>query len=219
MAPGRVAVLAVVLAVLVLAAAALGGADRAGGGRGGSLDAAAPARALVTVGAYEALESRGVDPARVFRHVEVVGLEELASRGGLEGALVQGPWSLQAEYMQARVQRTSGPDLAFDGWYAFASWFVTGEHRRYNHKRGSFKQIRPKGRYGAWELAARYSSIDLADQNVQGGQEDNITLGVNWYVNKNLRFMANYILVNADPNRYGDQDEPRILQFRGQYHF
>ncbi len=138
---------------------------------------------------------------------------------GLEGALVQGPWSLQAEYMQARVQRTSGADLAFDGWYAFASWFVTGEHRRYNHKRGSFKQIRPKGRYGAWELAARYSSIDLADQNVQGGQEDNITLGVNWYVNKNLRFMANYILVNADPNRYGDQDEPRILQFRGQYHF
>lgn len=138
---------------------------------------------------------------------------------GLEGALIQGPWSLQAEYMQARVQRTSGPDLAFDGWYAFASWFVTGENRRYNRKNGSFKQIRPKHPYGAWELAARYSRIDLSDQDIQGGEQDDITLGVNWYPNRNLRVMANYVLVKADPNRRGDVDEPRILQFRAQYHF
>ncbi len=138
---------------------------------------------------------------------------------GLEGALVQGPWSVQGEYMQARVNRRGGDDLAFDGWYAFVSWFVSGESRRYNAKKGSFKKLKPKGRYGAWELAARYSHADFTDGAVQGGKETNITYGLNWYLNRNLRFMANYILVSADPNRYGDKDEPRILQFRAQYFF
>lgn len=138
---------------------------------------------------------------------------------GLEGALIQGPWSLQGEYMRASVKRSVGEDLSFDGWYAFASWFVTGETRRYSSKKGSFKQVKPKGKYGAWELAARFSTINLSDQDVQGGQEDNTTFGVNWYPNRNLRLMANYILVSADPNRNGVKDEPSILQFRAQYHF
>ncbi len=139
---------------------------------------------------------------------------------GLEGALVQGPWSLQGEYMRASVRRNNGAaELSFDGWYAFASWFITGESRRYSAKKGSFRQIRPKGRYGAWELATRFSTIDLTDQDIKGGQEDNITFGVNWYPNRNLRFMANYILASADPNRRGVKDEPAILQFRAQYHF
>ncbi len=138
---------------------------------------------------------------------------------GLEGALIQGPWSLQGEYMRANVKRTSGGDLAFDGWYAFASWFVTGESRRYSAKKGSFRQIKPKGKLGAWELAARFSTINLTDQDIKGGQEDNTTFGVNWYPNRNLRLMANYVLVSADPNRNGVKDEPRIMQFRAQYHF
>jgi len=138
---------------------------------------------------------------------------------GLEGAVIQGPWSFQGEYMRANVQRTGAEDLAFDGWYAYASWFVTGESRRYSTKSGSFRQIKPKASYGAWELATRYSTIDLADKDIEGGQKDNITLGVNWYPNRNLRFMANYILVSADPDRNGVKDEPRIFQFRAQYHF
>ena len=138
---------------------------------------------------------------------------------GLEGALIQGPWSLQGEYMRANVKRSTGGDLSFDGWYAFASWFVTGETRRYSSKKGSFRQVRPKGKYGAWELATRFSTINLSDQDVQGGEEDNITFGVNWYPNRNLRFMANYILASADPNRNGVKDEPTILQFRAQYNF
>jgi len=138
---------------------------------------------------------------------------------GLEGAFIRGPWSIQGEYMRANVQRSIGEDLAFDGWYAFVSWFVTGESRRYSAKKGSFRQVKPKGKYGAWELATRVSTINLNDKDIDGGEEDNMTLGVNWYPNRNLRLMANYILVSADPNRNGVKDEPKILQVRAQYHF
>lgn len=136
---------------------------------------------------------------------------------GLESAAVYNSFSLQGEYMQVNVERNkqrSDPD--FDGWYVYGSWFATGEYRRYNAKKGTFKQIRPKSRYGALELAARYSEVDLEDKNITGGEEENITLGINWYLNRNMRFMANYIWVDADPDRYGNSESPNIFQLRAQ---
>ncbi len=139
---------------------------------------------------------------------------------GLEAAVVRGSLSLQGEYMQASVERNrqrSDPD--FSGWYLYGSWFITGEHRRYNSKKGNFKQIRPKSGYGAWELAARYSEVDLEDSGVTGGEEQNITLGLNWYLNRHIRFMANYVRVDASPDRDGNSESPDIIQLRAQVVF
>ncbi len=152
---------------------------------------------------------------------------------GLEAATVLGPFSLQGEYMSVAAQ-TDAPgidDPDFTGWYAYGSWFVTGESRKY--KKGAFGRVSPtnpvgKGGWGAWELAARYSSIDLDDGDTQGGEEDNITIGVNWYATKYVRFMANYVMVDADPvtQESGlniaageDEDEPDIFQLRAQIDF
>ncbi len=138
---------------------------------------------------------------------------------GLEAAFVQGAWSAQAEYMRVGVSRDDIEDLVFDGWYIYGSWFVTGESRRYRFGKGNFRPIEPKAKTGAWEVALRYSQLNLTDQDVSGGKQDDITLGVNWYPNKHVRFMANYISVNADPNRNGIRDQPRIIQFRAQVFF
>ncbi len=119
---------------------------------------------------------------------------------GLESAGVFGPLSLQGEYFRIRVDRTGGNSTVnFDGFYGQASYFLTGEHRRYKKSAGAFTRIKPnenyahKGGMGAWEVAARYSSIDLSDSNVTGGQMKNTAAGLNWYLNPNTRIMWNYV--------------------------
>ncbi len=144
---------------------------------------------------------------------------------GLEAALVKGSWSLQGEAIQAQVSRSSGlATLDFSGWYVYGSWFLTGESRMYKAKKGSFGRIKPTGDSGAWELALRLSSLDLTDGPVTGGEADQLTLGLNWYVNPHLRMMMNYVRVDNDDfadddgDAQGD-DNPDILQLRAQIDF
>jgi len=145
-------------------------------------------------------------------------------RLGVEAVAIRGPYSVQAEYMRTRVPRANLEDPEFDGWYVFVSWFPTGESRNYSTRVGNFRPITPIHDYGAIELAARFSSIDLTSGTVLGGKEKNVTLGVNWYVRQRIRLMANYVFVWADENANGNgtvlgNDSPRALMFRFQIHF
>jgi phosphate-selective porin OprO/OprP len=129
----------------------------------------------------------------------------------LELAAVLGPLSLQGEWMSSWVDQVAGPDLYFTGAYAQVSWFVTGEHRPYKKCFCSFGRVKLKRRFapaegdwGALELAARYSYLDLSDENIRGGTQNNTTLGANWYLYSNLRLMANW--VHSHRNGIGDQN-------------
>ncbi|MEC9340047.1 MAG: OprO/OprP family phosphate-selective porin [Pseudomonadota bacterium] len=147
------------------------------------------------------------------------GNVDMINKYGVEGAWVAGPFSLQGEYVDTEVERDSGfDDVDFDGWYTYASWFLTGESRPY--KMGSFGRVKPnkpygKGGLGAFEVAARYSELDLTDDVIAGGDLETITLGINWYVTSHLRFMANYVMAEADYGG-GVEDEPDIFQVRAQ---
>lgn len=132
---------------------------------------------------------------------------------GAEAAAVLGPVSIQGEYMWVSLDRSDNPDPDFGGWYAQASWTLTGESRRYSRRSGTFRGIDPKRKWGAVELAARYSTLDLNDSGVSGGDEDNITAGLNWYIRRNLRLMFNYIHVMAHPAG-GGRDNPEIFEGR-----
>ena len=117
-----------------------------------------------------------------------------------EFAIVTGPLSFQAEYSHGFTQADAFSNLNFWGFYLFGSYFITGEHRNYGKQSGTFDQIEPKhhfrpfnGGWGAWELASRFSYIDLNSEAIQGGKESNFTAGLNWYFNKKTRFMFNYI--------------------------
>ena len=158
-------------------------------------------------------------------------------KGGIEGAAVFGPFSVQGEYMAAEVDSgklSSGMDAgdpSFDGGYIYGSWFITGESRKY--KKGKFDRVTPnstagRGGIGAWEVAARYSKLNLEDAKVDGGEAENITVGVNWYATKYVRFMANYVYVDADPMSSEcsecvasgkDDDNPSVFQVRAQIDF
>ncbi len=136
-----------------------------------------------------------------------------------ELVFVQGPFSLQAEYIHDLVQRSNAANLQFYGWYVYGSWFLTGEYRPYNVKKGSFTAVEPLSRFGAWELGLRFSALNLTDKDIIGGRQDDFTVGLNWYANPNIRFMANYVHVNTHPNRLGLKESPDIFQFRGQVFF
>jgi len=139
---------------------------------------------------------------------------------GVEAAWVHGPFSLQGEYFHAFVNRHYGHDLEFNGLYAQASYFLTGEHRPYKKGSGVFNAITPtknfgdNGGLGAWEVAARYTYFDLNDADIRGGRMNDLTIGLNWYSNRNMRVFWNYVL--ADHN---DSGHVHIFQTRLQITF
>ena len=123
-------------------------------------------------------------------------IADSTTKAGLELAYQAGPFAAEAEYLTVDVDRDNGSDLTFDGFHVQASYILTGESRSYGG--GSFGGVTPQGAAGAWEVAARYSQMDLNDEDVQGGEQENITLGVNYYASSNLRFMANYVMADVE---------------------
>ncbi|NIR30663.1 MAG: porin [Gammaproteobacteria bacterium] len=152
------------------------------------------------------------------------------TKWGIEATGVYGPFSVQGEYIGTSVDRSGGSDPDFSGWYAYGSYFLTGESRAYSTKTGAFGRVKPARNFdpfngggpGAWEVGVRFSSIDLSDSSIRGGEEDNLTVGVNWYVNPQIRFMANYVQV-LDLDKTGDPlldgSEPGGFQLRAQVDF
>jgi phosphate-selective porin OprO/OprP len=141
----------------------------------------------------------------------------------VEAAGNVGPLFVQGEYFWFNVERrnfvpgnslplttVTGPTLHFNGGYIEAGWTLTGETRTYNAAAGAYNGIVPahpwswkSGDWGAWEIAGRYSVIDLNDRlgfpdAAFGGKQTIYSAGLNWYANKNIRFMLDYLHGNID---------------------
>ena len=143
---------------------------------------------------------------------------------GIEAAGVRGPFSLQSEYIFGTVNRSASEDVAVNGFYVYGTWSPTGHARNYDWKSGAFKQTKVKqafgqGGLGAMEIALRYSTLDLTDGGIDGGKESNLTVGINWYPNNNVRFSANYVSVLDIEGGANDGAEPSVWQLRGQLYW
>ncbi len=120
-----------------------------------------------------------------------------------------GPLTVQGEYTRVALIRLGDrPTASFDGMYASASYFLTGEHRPYVMEEGEFDRIIPKSSVGAWEIAARWSTMDLNDLTegvgIKGGRGTNVTVGLNWHINANFKWMLDYTRVSNDGNAKPD---------------
>ncbi len=135
---------------------------------------------------------------------------------GGELAYVNKRLRVQAEYMSAKYTFLDGEDedVSNTGGYVYASYFLTDDGYTYDHKDAEFARLVPRNEGGAWEIAARYSSIDLNDEDVDAmyGSSTAFTLGLNYYPNPNIRWMLNYGMVDNDEyatgrgNYKGDYD-------------
>ena len=143
-----------------------------------------------------------------------------------EAAFISGPFHVQGEYYHTSVDRdiSTNADLDFSGFYVEGGWFLTGESMNYKPSKGIYSRVTPKGivgkgGIGAWQVALRFSSLDLTDEDITGGEEDNFTLGLNWYATPNIRFAANYVNVLDVDGGINDGDEPESFQIRSQVEF
>ncbi len=146
-------------------------------------------------------------------HAGEVGLELAAQKHSL---FAQGEY----EYFDVdRITPVGSPILSnphFEGWYVEGGWMLTGEMRHYNPQTASFDgptithPFDPAaGSWGAVELAARFSDMDLnyhdtpegtapALDAIRGGDTKIVSAGLNWYWNPLVRFMFDYQRVWLD---------------------
>jgi phosphate-selective porin OprO/OprP len=110
-------------------------------------------------------------------------------------------------FFPATSRDTRRGDLNYYGSYIQVGYFLTGETRGYDRRFGKYARVVPlenfflvqdeKGRaiygLGAWEVQYRYSFVNLNDDSVQGGRYGEHTVGLNWYLNSNIKLQLNYI--------------------------
>ncbi len=144
--------------------------------------------------------------------------------GNVEAVLMLDSFSLQGEYVQNWVDSDTQNDPTFNGYYAYATYYLTGEHRNYNKKTGKFGRPNVKrpvfeSGYGAWELIGRYSTLDLDDEGLNGGDVSNITLGTNWWLNSHMKIALNYVHSDVDGGVNGANGDANMVGTRFQIDF
>ncbi len=148
---------------------------------------------------------------------------------GVETVYQAGPFSFQAEWMGTMVESVVGP-IFYNGAYAEVMYRLTGENREYDKKLAALKNVVPftdfislrKGErgihgWGAWEVAARWSFVNMHNPlDLDGHYYDpalnsftgtfrrgngtlhDTTLGVTWFLNKHAKIQANWIHAMLD---------------------
>jgi phosphate-selective porin OprO/OprP len=138
-------------------------------------------------------------------------------RFNLEFAAATGPFKIQTQYVKVdhSFQTTNAAiDADINTFYVEGLWALTGEKHADRYKAGAFGGIKPNKEFdastftgGAWELGARYSSLDASDfsQTALTTTAGNVTaatgftrvkgytLGVKFLPNMNTRFMLDYV--------------------------
>lgn len=126
---------------------------------------------------------------------------------GLELALRKGPFILVSEYIQSNVRSSTFNDPVFKGYYIVASYTITGEIRSYNKRGGVFNKVKVAngintGGWGELEVYSRWSSVDMTDQSIDGGEMNTFSVGINWYPISAIQVNINYRYSTLD--RFGD---------------
>jgi phosphate-selective porin OprO/OprP len=103
-----------------------------------------------------------------------------------EASWRMGPVWVLGEALISKVRAPDSGNPLFHGYYLTGSWSLTGEMRPYNRRSGVFGPLpvaRPvtRGGWGAWELGARWSNLDLAERSVGGGELGVFSFGLNWW--------------------------------------
>jgi phosphate-selective porin OprO/OprP len=115
----------------------------------------------------------------------------------------RGPLLVGGEYIRVNVNSSTYEDPRVHGYNIGASWIITGEMRSYRKRSGVFNAVpvsRPVSTegWGAWEIAFRFSSLDLTDGTLDGGVMDTYSFALNWWPTPRVQFSPNYRYIILD---------------------
>jgi len=194
-------------------------ADSVGPGTNGQLTAASEVIAFSNTPELRVDGTKFINTGNIdATHAGTVGLEFAAQKANV---------LIQSEYDYFTVDRDDGTPANpidnphFQGYYVEGLWTLTGEQRRYNAQTGAFDAPSVAhpfslsgGTWGALEVGVRYSDMNLnfeagapgtyvpggplPNSVIRGGEEQNITAGINWYLNPVVRFMLDYEYVHIN---------------------
>lgn len=155
---------------------------------------------------------------------------------GTELLWVRGPLSIQSEVMINAVDQVAANTVVLPGFYAQVGYFLTGEHRPYDRKAGAIDRVKPRRNlkfggcgddcgWGAWEVAARLSYLDLNDKDLvvtadpnRAGTLTDFTAGINWFLNPNAKLVFNYVHAVPDTPAF-PKSQTDIFGVRAQMDF
>ena len=145
---------------------------------------------------------------------------------GIEAAAVWRSFSVQGEWASVDADLTGGGEAGADAYYVFASFFPTGEQRKYDASSGEFGRVSirepvTKGGMGAVELAVRYDAADLTEFAgvATAGEYSAVTVGATWYPFPYVRFLANYTDAKNEAQVAASDVDVQTLQVRAQFDF
>jgi len=138
----------------------------------------------------------------------------------LEMSYLDGPLWLASEYSSTSVDAAQFGNPTFSGYHVSANYFLTGEHRGYNKRKGTVRRITPildfsNGGWGAVEVSARYSTLDLTDGAIEGGKIDIGSLGLIWHPRRDMQFHMQWSRTRLNSTEFVPvKSDSDILQFR-----
>jgi phosphate-selective porin OprO/OprP len=122
-----------------------------------------------------------------------------ARSGGVEAGLAHGRLWAQGEWHGIAVERSGGGTLRFSGWYVQAAWTLIGQPREWEPTLGAWGAPKPRtafnpsaGQWGAVEIGARYSMLDLNDDDIRGGRQQVWSASLGWWPVESLRVLTQY---------------------------
>jgi phosphate-selective porin OprO/OprP len=143
----------------------------------------------------------------------------------------KGPFGLMASWTlssQELVFESTAGRIDNTGWMVAGSWVLTGEDASYRSVAPRAPLNPAEGAWGALELTARLSGLRIgddafpvfADPRVSARSTLAATVGLNWYLNHNLRFVANFEHATFDDGSpLGDRPNEDALLTRLQFNF
>ncbi len=181
--------------------------------------------------------ARPAGTAHVARTIDSGAIGSSDANLGLEAIWVKGPLTVSAESHQTWVD-LNGDIKPISGAYIEASYWLTGETRRYRDAVGNFTTVTPKksllkGGVGGVAIVSRIENLDLSHSNlpisqarsnsagISQGRAEAVSLGLVWLPVEYVMFRLAGTQTRYDGQARGfdGKGKTRVVTARAQFNF